>query len=207
MSKIANHVKDINQEIRYRDRIIFALIFLLIFLAFAFFRIPSKIQVYHTPSLESTIATNVNYVPPSAVYSFAVLFWERLNYCRDSCDIDYANNLKESRPFITETCYAELVDHARDNIQLLKNRTRQLTLLDTSIFDHSKVQQLDKDTWIVNESFGFNEAVNGNRLSMREFNMHYPLRIVKNNVSEHINPYGFQLDCFAGSPQRIEVEK
>lgn len=207
MSNITNQLKERNQQIRYRERIILGLVIILVLFAGAYIRFPNTIQVYHTPTLDSSLATNVDYVPASSVYSFAVLMWERLNYCKEDCEQDYAQNLKQTRPFITEKCFVNLADHAKNNIQLLRNRTRQLTLLDTTIFDQDKVKRIDDETWVVTETFGFNEAVNGNNLSLRKFNMVYPLRIVRNRASESINPYGFQLDCFDGTPQRIEVKK
>lgn len=205
MTKPVNVLKEKQQEIRYRDRIIIALVAILFLLGGAYIRFPSTIQVYHTPTLESAVATKIDYIPPSTVYSFAVLLWERINYCQNDCAVDYLNNLNSSRPFLTERCYFDLKDHAVKNNQLYKNRARQLTLLDSTAFNPSKVIKLDnkKDTWVVTETFGFDETIHGTKL--RNFNMKYPLQIVKHNVSDTYNPYNLQLDCFSGTPTRIDL--
>lgn len=207
MSKPIDKSKLQQQEIRYRDRIIFALLVILVIFAGAYIRFPQTIEVHNIPSLENKLTTKIGYMPPSSVYSFAIMLWETINYCEADCGTEYVANLNRSRPFLTEACYFELKNHAEKNKQLLQNRSRQLTMLDNTIFDFDKVKQVNKDAWVVTETFGYDETVGGNRLSLRKFNMKYPLRVIRTNVSENFNPYQLQLDCFADKPERVEDTK
>jgi len=66
-----------------------------------------------------------------------------------------------------------------------------------------RVQQLSRDAWRVNldlnaDEYYLTEAVK--RTAVR-----YPLRVVRYDINAEANPWGLALDCFDGTPQRLEV--
>lgn len=201
-NKPVGALEGLEQDIRYRDRLIGGLVFALVVIGIGVLRIPTQLTIYHPPDLSKGEVTRLGDIPPTTVYAFAVLFIERLMYCEKDCDVDYKQTLERNRAFITEQCYTQLTSHYENNRQLYKNRTRKLIPLDSSVFDYKKVNQLAENRWVVTETFEFDERIRGEAL--RSFNMKYPLQIIKKNMSTTLNPYQMQLDCFAGDPERVQ---
>lgn len=206
MSKPLSILETHKQDIRYRDRMIIGLIMITILLAAALVRIPTQLVVYHPPDLsQSGKITKIGEVPPSTVYSFATIFFERLMYCKDNCGDDYPKALMSMKTYLTPQCFNQLKDHFEANVGLYKNRTRSIQAYDQEVFfTFDKVKQINDRTWYVTENYYLDERVRGTAL--RETLMKYPLKIVKSGVSTQINAYQLQLDCFYEEPTRLNPD-
>lgn len=205
MSKPLSVLDLLKQDIRYRDRIIIAFAVIATLMAAALVRMPSQISIYHPPDLsQKGQISKIGEVPPSTVYSFSVIFLERLMYCKDNCGDDYPATLNGVKTYLTPACFTQLKDHYQKNIGLYQNRTRSIQPLDNVGFDFHKVEQIDNKTWHVTEHFLLDERIRGT--AIREIFMKYPMKIIKSNLTTALNPYQLQVDCFYADPTRISAD-
>ena len=73
--------QQLEQDIRYRNRIIILLGGLLILLALAYWRLPTLWKVYIPPDLSRPQTVAPGQIPPSYVYAFAKIVMATLNFC------------------------------------------------------------------------------------------------------------------------------
>lgn len=182
------------QELRFRNRIIILLFFLVVLLGIGFLRIPTLLNVYVPPDLTRPQFVQPNEVSPSYVHAFAKLMMEALNYCPEDCGSDYAKNLSRYRDYLTPACYQDLLMHRQKNASIYEFRSRKLLPAGDDIFDSTKVNRLDHDVWEVRVEYLLEEHVKGVETRNRRY--HYPLRIVRYAVPLDRNPYQLAFDCY-----------
>ncbi|MCB1810680.1 MAG: DUF2895 family protein [Candidatus Competibacteraceae bacterium] len=192
--------QQLEQDIRYRNRIIILLGGLLILLALAYWRLPTLWKVYIPPDLSRPQTVAPGQIPPSYVYAFAKIVMETLNFCPEDCAKDYAANLETLRAYLTPSCFQELAMHRERNVSLYQHRTRKLLPVGEEIFDPQKVTRLDKNVWEVRVEYLLEEHVVG--VETRRNRYYYPLRIVHLSLPVELNAYQLAFDCYLGAGPR-----
>ena len=192
--------QQLEQDIRYRNRIIILLGGLLILLALAYWRLPTLWKVYIPPDLSRPQTVAPGQIPPSYVYAFAKIVMETLNFCPEDCAKDYPANLDTLRNYLTPSCFQDLAMHRERNVSLYQHRTRKLLPVGEEIFNPEKVTQLDKDVWDVRVEYLLEEHVVG--VETRRNRYYYPLRIVHLSLPVELNAYQLAFDCFIGAGPR-----
>ncbi|MHB1313804.1 MAG: PFL_4703 family integrating conjugative element protein, partial [Gemmatimonadaceae bacterium] len=67
----------------------------------------------------------------------------------------------------------------------------------------TRVKVVSNNDWIVTLDVTADEYYGGDQVK-RAF-VRYPLKVVRMDVDPEHNPFGLALDCYAGTPQRIEI--
>lgn len=198
MPKPISVLEQEKQNSRYKDRIIIFLGVVIVVIAVAYFRIPTKFVVYQPPETNEVFISKVGTVPPTTVYSFGNLILDRVLRCEEDCEKDIIKNLHANRAYITERCLHDIETHAQVNTQLYKNRTRELLPIDATVFTFDKVKMLNAKTWIVSEDYRLESKVRGETL--RNENFTYRMKIIKSSQNPEVNPYQLQFDCYTADP-------
>ncbi len=184
----------LQQELRFRNRIIGLLGAILLVLALAYWRLPTRLQVYVPPDLSRPQLVAPGDIPASYVYAFGKIVLEALNYCPEDCARDYVRNLNTLRDYLTPNCLQELTMHRDRQGSLYEYRTRKLLPAGDEIFDPRKVNRLDPSVWEVRLDYRLEEFVKGVETRSRRY--HYPLRVVRYPVPIERNPYQLAFDCY-----------
>ena len=197
-------VSQLQQQLRYRNRIVGLQLALLALFAIGWIRMPTLLNVHVPPDLSRPQIIKPNEIWPANVYAFAEHLITQLNYCREDCAQDYPRNLAEGRDFITERCYADLKLHQQRNQSLYTSRTRRLLPATDTLFDPRQVTRLGQGAWEVHLEFVLEEHVKG--IETRHRRYAYPLRIVHYAVPLEKNPYQPAFDCYLPpGPQPVEA--
>ena len=206
-----------NQEIRYRDRIIILLVVLFLGLMVAYLRIPTSITVHQTPDASKLLSHSTDFVPSSAVYSFARLVLENIYTCVKDCEKDIPANVDTLRSYVTDACRNQIKARVVAQPNLYRNRVRTLKFLfnpstqKTSQLSgespiglpEQEVEKVNQGKWNVLLNYNMNERVNG--FKTIDTNIGYPARIIASDLPRNINQYGFSFDCFYRDPTRQDL--
>ena len=184
----------LQQELRFRNRIILLLGVLLGVFGAAYWRLPTLLSVYVPPDLSRPQTVAPGEIPASYVYAFSKIVLEALNYCPEDCARDYGANLEALRHYLTPTCLADLQMHRERNGSLYEFRTRRLLPMGEEIYAAGKVRRLDQKVWEVTLEYVLEEHVKG--VETRRNPYRYPLRIVHYPVPIEANPYQLAFDCY-----------
>lgn len=185
---------ELQQGLRFRNRMIGLLGVLLALNGTGLLLLPRLFSVYVPPDLSRPQFVQPGEIPPSYVYAFGKLLLEALNYCPEDCARDYGRNLNALRDYLTASCFEDLRMHRERNGSLYEFRTRKLLPAGDEIFDPLKVTRLDRDVWEVRVDYLLEEHVKGVETRNRRY--HYPLRIVHYAVPIERNPYQLAFDCY-----------
>lgn len=204
MSDAKTYTHQIEQQLRYRNRIIYLLMGLLALFGIGWLRMPTLLSVHVPPDLSRPQIIKPNEIWPANVYAFAENLITQLNYCHEDCAVDYPKNLSAIRDYITERCHADLLLHQQRNESLYSSRTRRLLPGAESLFDPKNVTRLGKDAWEVHMEFVLEEHVKG--IETRNRRYHYPIRIVHYATPLERNPYQLAFDCYLPpGPQPVDT--
>ena len=184
----------LQQELRFRNRIIGLLGALLGVFGAAYWRLPTLLSVYVPPDLSRPQTVAPGEIPPSYVYAFGKLILEALNYCPEDCARDYRANIEALRHYLTTPCLHDLHLHREKNASLYEFRTRRLLPVGEEIYAADKVRRLDQKVWEVNLDYLLEEHVKG--VETRRNRYYYPLRIVHYRVPIEQNAYQLAFDCY-----------
>ena len=183
------------QELRFRNRIIGLLVFLLALLGVGFLRIPTLLNVYVPPDLTRPQFVQPNEISPSYIYAFGKQIMEALNYCPADCGTDYEKNLLKLRDYLTPRCFEDLALHRQRNASIYEFRTRKLLPTGDELFNPENVTRLDHGVWEVHVEYLLEEHVKGIETRSRRY--HYPLYIVRYDIPLTRNMYQLAFDCYA----------
>jgi integrating conjugative element protein (TIGR03746 family) len=194
VSDAKTHLSRLEQQLRYRDRIIYLLMILLALFGVGWLRMPTLLNVHVPPDLSRPQLIKPNEIWPANVFAFAENLMTQLHYCHTDCAQDYLANLEAERHYITERCMADLRLHKQRNESLYAGRTRRLLPATDGLFDPKNVIRLGKDAWEVHLEFDLEEHVKG--IETRNRRYHYPVRIVHYAVPLESNPFQLAFDCY-----------
>lgn len=169
---------------------------------------PQHLTVHVPPDLRTGSTRLWWDIPPENIYSFALYVFQQINRWPNDGEKDYKRAVFALQNYLTPSCRAYL-ERDYENRQIngeLRGRVRGVyEILGRGYANKPalRVRQLDKDSWRVNldlnaDEYYLTEAVK--RTAVR-----YPLRVVRYDVDTESNPYGLALDCYDGTPQRLEV--
>ncbi len=196
MSEPKNKVEVQRQENRFLKRIIIVFFVIIIFLGIGIYRIPTNIVVYTAPDVTKAFSQKSGSVPPNAVYSFARILWESINYCEEDCGKEYPEKLDKYSIYLTKSCKRQLKNHFSKNKELYSYRSRLLLPTDNTMFTQDRIRQMSSDSWFVKLEYNLKDDVKGH--VTRDNIMMYPLNVIKSNKPLTVNPIGLEVDCYFG---------
>lgn len=197
MSVPKNKQRAAQQQIRYQQRINIVLFILLGVLAIGIWRIPSTIKVHTAPDVTKAFVQKNGEIPLHAVYGFARVLWESLNYCEDDCGKEFLPTLEKYKPYITKSCQHDLRNHFESSGNLYNFRSRLLLPTEDTMFSPDKIQKVTDNTWYVKLEYNLKDDVGS--VITRDNIMLYPLKIIRSDKPLSINPLGMEIDCYFGN--------
>ncbi|EPC00593.1 hypothetical protein L861_06545 [Litchfieldella anticariensis FP35 = DSM 16096] len=166
---------------------------------------PRDLTIHNPPDLRSGSTRKWWEIDPSSVYAFGFYIWQQVNRWPANGEVDYKRNLYAYSPFITPSCqiYLENDYENRKNRQELSGRVRGIYEIPGRGYQTDSVEVLSRDAWVVTLDLAIDEQYAGT--PVRDVFVRYPLRVVRADVDPERNPWGLQIDCFEGVPQRLVV--
>lgn len=166
---------------------------------------PKDLTISIPPDLRSGSTQKWWEVPPSTVYAFSFYIWQQLNRWTVNGEVDYQRNIHGLQAFFTPSCRIALSSEydARRNRGELRGRVRGVFEVPGRGYRAEAIRILGQDTWVADLDLVINEQYGG--VDVRDVYVRYPLRVVRADMDREQNPFGLQIDCFEGKPQRLTM--
>ncbi len=208
MSRFRNEVLHLQMHVRTLRWGAGALFIVALLLAFGWWSAPKQLTIHVPPDLRSGSTRKWWDVPPESVYAFAFYVWQQVQRWPTNGEDDYPRNLHALSAYFTPACQAFLkldVEHRRSSGEL-RDRVRGVYEIPGRGYGSSpasRVKVVSDSDWVVSLDVTADEY-HGSEQVKRAL-VRYPLKVVRLDVDPKRNPFGLALDCFDGTPQRIEV--
>lgn len=197
MSVPKNKIQQYEQELRYHRRSNALFFIVLLILAVAIWQIPRTIKVHTAPDVTKSFVQRNGEIPPHAVYGFARVLWESLNYCEEDCGKEFLPTLEKYKAYVTKSCQHDLQQHFTSASNLYRFRSRLLLPTEDSLYSEDKVQQVSSNSWYIKLKYNLKDDVNS--VATRDNIMLYPLKIIRSDKPLSVNPMGMEIDCYFGN--------
>lgn len=167
-----------------------------------------KTQRFYTPpDLRYGATTEINEIPPSTAYAFALNIFQVLNVWKEDGRTDYAANIFKLGAYLTPT-YRDFLNtdvrHKTARSELF-DRTRIITPINGAAYKDDYVQIIDKNNWIVWLDMNIVEFSHG--IEVKNVDIRYPINVTRTDLPPDINPWALQLNGYAKNPTLIKNEK
>ena len=208
MSRFRNEVAHLQAHVRSLRLAAGALFVIVLLLSFGWWSAPRNLTIHVPPDLRSGSTRRWWDVPPESVYTFAFYVWQQIQRWPSDGEADYARNLRTLSPYLTPSCLAFLQqdDLSRARNGELRKRVRGIYEIPGRGYGEDPTlrgRTVSNDEWVVTLDVTADEYYGAEQVK-RAF-VRYPLKVVRMDVDPEHNPFGLALDCYAGTPQRIEV--
>ncbi|ECT1022259.1 TPA: TIGR03746 family integrating conjugative element protein [Salmonella enterica] len=166
---------------------------------------PRDLTVHVPPDLRSGSTQKWWEVPAPTVYSFGFYIFQQLNAWPKNGDADYPARIAQMSPYLTPGCQ----DFLNRDVKLrrthdeLRDRVRMVYEIPMLGYNSNSVRETSRDSWVVNLDLVADEYYHA--VLVKRALTRYPLRVVKWEGDPERNPFGLALDCYAGTPQRLQV--
>jgi integrating conjugative element protein (TIGR03746 family) len=170
-------------------------------------RAPSAITLHYPPDLSTGAQQPLGEIPKANIYSFAFYIFQQLNRWPTDGQEDYFERIHALKNYLTPACFEERLSdhHLRDRNNELAGRARAVWDIPGRGFSATRVRSTSDESWVVGLDLHVQETYRGERVKDRL--IHFPLRVVRYEVDPELNPWGLALDCYAATPQLIDVEE
>ncbi|HVV67998.1 MAG TPA: TIGR03746 family integrating conjugative element protein [Gammaproteobacteria bacterium] len=190
--------------IHVQSRFIIVLVLLCALISVGWMTAPSRLRVYIPPDISNGATIKVSEIPAPLIYSFTYEIWQELNYWPEDGSKNYQKNLHTFAAYLTPEFQAELLEESKDLLTSGQiQRQRFLQGKSGSAFDVASVKKLSGDSWEVDLKVRLMEYKN-NQL-VKDVEILYPLKVIRHDVSNSINPYGLAISGFVAAPQRLKT--
>lgn len=196
MGVAKNNQQQSLQGNRFLKRVLILSFVINLLLAIGYLRLPKMIKVHTAPDVTKSFVQKADEIPLHAVYGFARVLWQSLNYCEEDCGKEYLETLKKYRSYLTKTCQHSLTTHFNTTRNLYDFRSRLLLPVEDTMFSNEKIQQLSNNVWYVKLKYNLKDDVRGH--PTRDNIMLYPIKVIRSDKPLSINPLGMEIDCFFG---------
>jgi integrating conjugative element protein (TIGR03746 family) len=199
-----NKFDELRKQMRYRDRLILALLGVLVLVIVGWMQAPKDITVHYPPDLRSGTTLRLGEIPPNTVYTFAATIFAYLNTWHEDGGLDYPANRERLRAYLTPRYQREVM---RDIEELgksgeLKGRVRKISTVPGAVYDSSKVRVLGDGSWVVWLDYRIEEYIRGTKV--KDVLIRYPVRVVIYEVPYEANPYQLAIDGYEDpGPERL----
>lgn len=208
MSRFRNEITHLQAHVQTLRLAAGALFVVTLLLAFGWWSAPKNLTIHVPPDLRSGSTRRWWDVPPESVYAFSFYIWQQLQRWPTDGEADYPRNLRALSAYLTPGCQAFLqqdYEYRRSNGEL-RQRVRGIYEIPGRGYGddpNTRVKVVSNSDWIVTLDVTADEYYGGDQV--KRALVRYPLKVVRMDVDPEHNPFGLALDCYAGTPQRIEA--
>lgn len=196
-------VAEKEKEIRFRNRLIIALLLLNVLQVFGWKGIQHDITLHYPPDLRSGATRKVGQIDDSEVYAFVGEVFTQLNTWQKDGEHDYPAKRKRLRAFMTHRFQKEVIAEIQKLTSLgeIQKRTRKITPLESDYYSQDKVEIKNGSTWIVHREYRIQEHLNNT--TIKDVALRFKIRVVVYAVPHSVNPWQLAIDGFEEDPERI----
>lgn len=169
---------------------------------------PRDLTIHVPPDLRSGSTRKWWEVPPESVYAFTFYVFQQLNRWPLNGEEDYPRNLYGLSAYLTPSCQAFLkadYDHRRSTGEL-RQRVRGIYEIPGRGYGDdptTRVRVVSARDWVVTLDISADEYYGAEQV--KRALVRYPLKVTRVDVDPARNPFGLVLDCYEGTPQRINA--
>lgn len=208
MSRFRSEVAHLQAHVKTLRTTASAFFLLALFLALGWWHAPRDLTIHVPPDLRSGSVRKWWDVPPESVYAFTLYVFQQLHRWPTNGEEDYARNIRALAPYFTPACKSFLESDfaARRDSGELRQRVRGIYEIPGRGFGDDpalRVKTLSQRDWLVTLDVTADEYYGAEQVK-RVF-VRYPIKVVRDDVDAEKNPFGLALDCFASTPERIEL--
>ncbi len=208
MSRFKNEVSHLQSHVTTLRLAVIAILLITLFMGFGWLRAPKNLTIHVPPDLRSGSTRLWWDIPPESVYTFGFYIFQQLNRWPTDGEIDYSRNIYALSAYLTPSCHAYLKDEYRMRYDTgeLRKRVRGIYEIPGRGYGDNpteRVKQLSRDEWLVTLDIAADEYFGAEQV--KRALVRYPLKVVRMDIDPEKNPFGLGLDCYSGTPQRIEI--
>lgn len=186
--------------------IIFGLFIVIGLQSWGWSKAPDKIMIHYPPDLRSSQILKIGEIPYHEVWTTTSYIMTHLYFWEEDGLVDFEKNRRTFFPFITENFSLYIKDYIKDHASSLEGRRREMRIMNGTTYDESKVKAIGDDAWIVWLDFRVTETLSG--IVVSDEYIRYPVRVVKFDIANNFNPFGYALDGFlAPGPMQLVRNK
>ncbi|KXU38326.1 hypothetical protein AXE65_01815 [Ventosimonas gracilis] len=208
MSRFKSEVAHLRAHIKTLRVAALALLLMALVMGAGWWSAPRNLTIHIPPDLRSGSTRKWWEVPPESVYAFTFYVFQTLNRWPTNGEEDYSRNLHTLSPYLTPSCQAFLradYDYRR-NAGELRQRVRGIYEIPGRGYGDNpaaRVRVVSERDWLVTLDLSADEYYAAEQV--KRVLVRYPIKVVRADVDPARNPFGLMLDCYDGTPQRIEV--
>ena len=206
--KFINALEQAHAHIRTLKKSILLLCGINALLVIGWIHSQSSIRIDIPPQIpESGLTLTQGKIPNTTVYSFAYYIWQSLNHWENDGMKDYQHQIEILSPFLTPEFKLQLINDYNTllNQGELQDRIRFMQGITANLEDVSAVKEIRSGVWQVHLKMQLTEMMNGNAKVVKDIQMNYTLKIVRQDIDPKQNPWGLALAGFAKSPSRMQT--
>lgn len=208
MSRFKNEITHLQAHIKTLRMGVCGLFFIALVLGFGWWTAPRDLTIHVPPDLRSGSVRKWWDVPPESVYAFAFYVFQQLNRWPTNGEDDYVRNLHALASYFTPACQTFLQRdyELRRNAGELRLRVRGIYEIPGRGYGDNptlRVRTLSARDWVVTLDVTADEYYASEQVK-RAF-VRYPLKVARVDIDPTLNPFGLVIDCYNGTPQRIEI--
>ncbi|EAB6567089.1 TIGR03746 family integrating conjugative element protein [Salmonella enterica] len=164
-----------------------------------------RVTIRIPPDLRSGSTQKWWEVPASTVYSFGFYIFQQLNAWPKNGSVDYPARIAQLSPYLTPACQ----DFLNKDVRLrrtngeLQDRVRMVYEIPMHGYSSHSVHEQGMDSWTVDLDLVADEYYQS--VLIKRALTRYPLHVVRWEGDPERNPFGLALDCYASTPQRLQV--
>lgn len=195
-SKLASERDALHLHIQFLYFAIFVCLCIAASMWYGWFKSPDHLRISIPPDLRKGAVVRPGEFASVTVESFATSIFRELHRWESDGETDYGQKILENQAYLTPRYRKWLIEdmRRRDQDGELKQRVRWTLELDGSAYNPENVVAYDDGSWLVHLRLQIFEEVGG--IQAKEIMVHYPLRVVKMNVSPQKNYWGLALDGY-----------
>ena len=165
------------------------------------------ITVHIPPELNTGAAQKVGHIPRPNVYLFALNILQALNNWDKNGEEDFRRNIEAYKHYLTPAFKEQLLNLYQEKKKKgeLSERIRGVQEIFGHEYSEERVKKLAANVWQVDIDLNVREWLRG--MNVKDFNMQYPLRVVRYDINRQLNPWGMALDGFVKIPHRLKLNK
>jgi len=207
-SRLASERDALHLHIQFLYFAIFVSLALAAAMWYGWYQAPKNLRISIPPDLRTGAVVKPGEFSSLTVEAFASSIFREIHRWEVDGQDDYGQKILENQAYLTPRYRDWLVSdlNQRDKDGQLKQRVRWSIELDGSGYNPENVVAYDDGSWVVHLRLNIFEEIGG--IKAKDIKVHYPLRVVKMNVSPQHNFWGLALDGYPiGMQEELIVDE
>lgn len=166
---------------------------------------PDNIRVSIPPDLRHGAVVKPGQYQAATIEAFAKSTFREIHRWEEDGSSDYGRKIYELQAYLTPRYRAWLIADMENKAGAgeLDKRERYTLELDDSTYQEENVESLEDGSWLVHVRLMIVERVSG--VEAKRVGVHYPLRVVKMNISPTKNVWGLAIDGYPAGMQESKI--